>query len=94
MPELKFTEFSGLLNMGVTDFSKPQNELSAMKNVYEYKIGKLEKVPGYSLAVDEQVVNDKDINILHHYYQSANKVNYLVVGSDSGTAYTLRFLIV
>jgi hypothetical protein len=34
----------GILNMGVSDFLKPADELSACKNVYVYQLGKLEKV--------------------------------------------------
>lgn len=57
MSKISYLEFSGLLNRGVSDFSKPSNELSACKNVYEYEIGKLEKVPGYSLATSNQITS-------------------------------------
>lgn len=91
MAKIKYLEFSGLLNLGVTDFSKPTNELSAMKNCYEYKIGKLEKVPGYELAVDSQVIDTKDVNYLHHYYDTANRKNYLLATSDEGSDLTLEY---
>jgi len=45
---VRFLNFDGLLNAGVGDFLMLNNELIACKNVWTYKIGKLEKVPGYS----------------------------------------------
>jgi len=92
MPKVQYTEFSGQLNIGVTDFAKPANELSAMKNCYEYEIGKLEKVPGYSKAVTDQVVNDKSVNYLHYYYRSTTQDKYMIAGSDSGSDYILKYV--
>jgi len=37
--------FNGLLNIGVGDFGKPINELSACKNVQEDRVGILKRVP-------------------------------------------------
>lgn len=45
---IRYLNFDGLLNAGVSDFLMLNNELSACKNVWVNKIGKLEKVPGYS----------------------------------------------
>jgi len=89
--KVKYLEFSGLLNVGVSDFGKPLNELSAIKNCYEYKIGKLEKVPGYSLATASQVIDEQDVNYLHHYYDTANKINYLLATSTEGSDLTLEY---
>lgn len=90
---IRFTDFDGLLNMGVSDFSKTRNELSACKNVYVYKLGKLEKVPGYSIAgANSQVINDKSVSFLHWYYRPSTNFNYLIASSDSGTALTLKYI--
>ena len=45
---IKFLNLDGCLNAGVSDFLMLNNECSAMKNCFINKIGKLEKVPGYS----------------------------------------------
>lgn len=45
---IRYTNMDGLLNTGVSDFLMLNNECSALKNVWVTKIGKLEKVPGYS----------------------------------------------
>jgi len=46
---IRYLSWDGLLNQGVSDFSKATGELNACKNCYCYEIGKLEKVPGYTL---------------------------------------------
>ena len=45
---IRYLNLDGLLNAGVSDFLMLNNECSAMKNCWVTKIGKLEKVPGYS----------------------------------------------
>lgn len=92
MEKVRYLEFSGLLNIGVTDFNKPVNELSAMKNCYEYEIGKLQKVPGYSLISNSQVVDTKSVNFLHYYNQPSSGNNYLIAGSDSGSDYIFEYI--
>ena len=67
------------------------DEVILCKNVWIYKLGKLEKVPGYTLAQNNQVVNAKSINYLHYYYQPSTFNSYLLAGSDSGTDYILKY---
>lgn len=90
MAKRKYTSFSGLLNQGVSDFEKPVYELSAMKNCYEYKIGKLQKVPGYSV-VGDQILDEADVSFLHYYYDSSSNTNYLIAGTGSGSNYRLKY---
>jgi len=39
MAKIPYLNFSGLLNIGASDFIKQKNELEACKNCYEYKMG-------------------------------------------------------
>jgi hypothetical protein len=87
---IRYTQFDGLLNVGASDFVLLDNELTACKNVWTYKVGKLQKVPGYSL-VNNQIVSGKDVCYLHHYYDTASKINYLLAVSDSSTNLTLQY---
>ena len=48
---IRYLNFDGLLNAGVSDFLMQNNECSALKNCWSPKIGRLEKVPGYSNCV-------------------------------------------
>jgi hypothetical protein len=88
---IRYTNFDGLLNVGVSDFLLQDNELTACKNCWIYKIGKLQKVPGYSLAVNSQVIDSKDVSYLHYYYDTASSTNYLLATADNGTALTLEY---
>lgn len=90
MATVKYTDFSGLLNVGVSDFNKPLNEFSACKNVYEYKIGMPEKVPGYA-RIGSQFSEGVAINFLKHYYKQTTRTNYLLAGCDSSTNYVLYY---
>lgn len=149
----------GLLNAGVSDFLMLNNELSACKNVWVNKIGRLEKVPGYSKCItyvsssispsaspslsfsssispsvsppnsispsislsispsaspsislsisppnsvspsvspsaspsDSQVIDNQSVNFLHNYYDTANRVNYLLATSNEGSDLTLKY---
>jgi len=85
MAKIPYLNFSGLLNIGASDFIKQKNELEACKNCYEYKMGLMEKVPGYSKAATGQVVNDKNVNYLHYYHRPSTNLDYLIAASDSGT---------
>ena len=86
---ISYLDWSGLLNVAVSDFNKPLNEFSACKNVYEYKIGMPEKVPGYT-HIGEQILAS-EINTLYYYYQQSAKTNYLLAGMDSTTNYALYY---
>lgn len=87
---IRYQNFDGLLNQGVSDFQLRDDELPYCKNVWVDKIGKLEKVPGYTQEGD-QVVDNKSINLLHWYYRPSTKINYLIAGSDTGSAYGLKY---
>jgi len=91
MTSVRFLNFGGLLNTGVSDFLLQNNELTAMKNVWMYKIGLLEKVPGYEKAEATQVVSGEDVDYLHYYYDTANKVDYLLGVADSGVNLTIKY---
>jgi len=91
MTSIPYTNFEGLLNTGVSDFLLQNNELTACKNVWVYKIGKLEKVPGYSKADSSQVIAGQNVNYLHHYYDTTNRVDYLLATSDEGSDLTLKY---
>jgi len=92
MASREYLNFAGLLNIGSGEFLKPKNELSAIKNCYCQKLGVLKKVPGYDKASSSQVIDEKDVNYLHHYYRPSTKTDYLIAGSDSSTAYTLEYI--
>lgn len=91
MSSIRYNNMDGLLNVGVSDFLMADNELAACKNVWTYQLGKLQKVPGYTLAVNSQVINTEDVRYLHHYYDTTNSVNYLLAFSDEGTDLTLKY---
>lgn len=86
----RFLDHSGLLNNGVDDFMMKDNELTECKNCYSDKIGRLIKTPGYSLSYNGQVINAKNVNFLHYYYDPAASVGYMLAGSDSGSDYILK----
>jgi len=91
METVRYINFDGLLNTGVSDFLMKEDELTACKNVWVYQIGKLEKVPGYELAdADSKVYTGKDVNYLHHYYRPSTKIDYLLGFSDTSTNYGVR----
>lgn len=92
MSKIRYSSFDGLINTGVNDFAMEDTELTAAKNVWSYKLGRLEKVPGYSLASSSQVVDNNSVRHLHWYYSTAADTNYLLAASDSGTALTLKYL--
>lgn len=82
----KYLDFSGLLNLGVGDFLRQENEMCACKNVFQYKIGKPQKVPGYSLVA---TVGSSSINFLHYYYKLDSNKHYLLGGTTDGSDYKL-----
>jgi len=88
MNTIRYTNFDGLLNQGVSDFLLKVNELTACKNVWVYKIGKLEKVPGY-VKIDSILTGD--VNCLHYYYQPSTRTNRLISGANSGSDYVLKY---
>lgn len=87
-----YTNFSSLLNAGVSDFIMKDDELSAMKNVFIYQIGKLEKVPGYDKAASNQVIATKDVNYLHWYFDTDARTDYLLATSTEGSDLTLEYI--
>ena len=91
MTPIRFLNFDGLLNSHTSDFMMPDNELTACKNVYVDKLGMLEKVPGYTKSVGDQVVDAKSVNALHYYYQPSTGTDRLIAGSDSGVDYILEY---
>jgi len=91
MAIFNFTNFSGMLNVGVWDFQKPANELSAMKNVQEDRVGILKRVPGYAKAVNDQVNwAATNVNFLHYYFRPSTGIQYLLAGSNKWTGYTIE----
>lgn len=91
MTPIRYTIWDGLLNAGVSDFLLPDNELTAAKNVWVYQLGKLEKCPGYEKADASQVIDTKDVNFLHYYYDSSARNSYLLATSDEGSDLTLEY---
>jgi hypothetical protein len=87
---IRYMSWDGLLNQGVSDTEMRDDQLTYCKNCWVDKIGKLEKVPGYTQEGD-QVVDTKSVNLLHHYYRPSTKVHYLVAGSDTGSNYGLKY---
>lgn len=87
MSSIRYTNFNGLLNVGSSDFLLESSELSECKNVYAYKLGKLEKVPGYSKAGSSQIDTDTANVFLHYYQNSASLTDYLI----GGTPDTLKY---
>lgn len=88
---IRYTNFDGLLNVGCSDFLLPNNELTACKNVWVYKIGKLQKVPGYSLATSSKVVDTYDVSYLHNYYSTSTSTNYLLATGVSNLDLVLKY---
>ena len=87
---IRYTNFDGLLNTGVSDFLMQDNELIATKNSWVYKLGKLQKVPGYT-QIGDQIISSKSVNYLHHYYDTANTTDYMLATSDEGSDLTLQY---
>jgi len=69
-----------------------KNELIALKNVWTYKLGKLEKVPGYDLASSSQVIDNESPNFLHWYFDVATSRDYLLATSNEGSDLTLKYI--
>ena len=84
---IRYNNFEGLLNAGVSDFLLSDNELTACKNVWVYQIGKLQKVPGYSKATSTQL--SSAVLYLHHYTDAINSDDYLLAVSNSGSNLTI-----
>jgi hypothetical protein len=91
MSTIQHTNFSGGLNVGVSDFLLKDNELTAMQNIWTYQIGKIEKVPGYAKCDASQVIDTKSVNFLHWYYRPSTQTDYLIAASDSGSDYILEY---
>lgn len=92
MPTYKYTWFSGLLNMGVWDFSKPANELSACKNIQEDEVGVLKRVPWSSKASTDKVNSATSmVWFLSYYFQNSTWNSYLIAWSESWTWYNLEY---
>jgi len=91
LKNIQYLNFDGLLNSGVSDFLMLNSECSAMKNCWVNKIGKLEKVPGYSKCDSSQVINGQSVNYLHDYYDVTNQNSYLLATSNEGSDLTLEY---
>jgi len=88
---IRYTNFDGLLNNGVSDFLLQDNELTACKNVWMYKIGKLEKVPGYTKSASNTAfLASQPLGFLHYYYDTDNAVHYMIGGGYNGTQTVLK----
>jgi len=88
---IRYTNFDGLLNNGVSDFLLQDNELTACKNVWMYKIGKLEKVPGYTKSASNTAfLASQPLGFLHYYYDTDNAVHYMLGGGYNGTQTVLK----
>lgn len=89
----RYLDWDGLLNMATSDFLRKDNELSACKNVYCYELGKLEKVPGYSVvAGNTKVVDGYDTSFLHRYFQATTKNEYLLAFGKGAANMTLKYI--
>ena len=89
---VRYTNFDGLLNNGVTDFLLQDNELYACKNVWAYKIGKLDKVPGYTRSAnDTAFLADTDLTFLHFYYNTVDSLHYQIGGAFDGTNTIIKY---
>lgn len=89
---IRYSNYDGLLNSNTSDFLMKNNELVALKNVWTYKLGKLEKVPGYKKASTSQVIDGESTNYLHWYFATSDKVNYLLATSNEGSDLTLKYI--
>lgn len=85
MSVIRYTNFDGLLNTGVSDFLLQNNELTACKNVWVYQLGKLQKVPGYEKVANAPFANAP--NYLHYYYIPSTTTNTLLAFYTDGTDY-------
>lgn len=92
MSILRYTNWSGLLNDGVNDFLMQDSELSASKNVWSYKIGRLEKVPGYTKTSSSQVIDNQSVRFLHWHYNVSNTTDYFYAVSDTGSDLTVKYI--
>ena len=90
MTTIRYNNFLGLINNGVSDFLMRENELSAAKNVWSYKLGKLQKVPGYS-QIGNQITAHRDISFLHYYYDTENKIDYMLAVSSDDDDLILKY---
>lgn len=89
---IRYTNFDGLQNSNTNDFLMGKDEVIATKNVWTYKLGRLEKVPGYELGSSSQVINNESPNYLHWYYDTTNRVDYLLATSTEGSDLTLKHI--
>ena len=81
-----------MLNMWVGDFKKPENELSACKNVQEDEVWVLKRVPGSSKAASDKVNTvTTNVNFLAQYFQNSTGITRLIAGSNNSTGYTLEY---
>lgn len=92
MAKLRYTSLDGLINNGVNDFVMEDTELTACKNVWSYRLGKLEKVPGYSKASSSQVIDNNSVSFLHWYYSVSDSTHRLIAASDTGSNLTLEYI--
>jgi len=92
LTSIRYTNFDGLLNSDTSDFLMGQDELKAVKNVWTYTLGRLEKVPGYQKAAATVVVSSEDVDYLHWYFDTTSKTDYLFAVSDTGSNLTLRYI--
>lgn len=88
---MRYLNFDGLLNNGVSDFLMQDNELKACKNVWIYKIGKLEKVPGYTKATSGRFISGQSTTFLHYYYDTENDEDYQIAGLYYNAEYRLYY---
>jgi hypothetical protein len=89
---IRYLSFDGLMNNGVGDFLLQDNELAYCKNVWIYKIGKLEKVPGYEKSANSfKFLTGYPLSFLHYYYDTASSTNYQIGGGWNGTQTVLKY---
>ena len=79
---IQYTNFDDLLNVGSSDFMLANSELTSCKNCYIYKLGRLEKVPGYTKAGTTELNSGEDIVFLHYYKNSASLTDYMIGGAE------------
>ena len=92
MTPIRYTNFDGLINSNTSDFLMRDNELIAAKNVWTYKLGKLEKVPGTTETASGSVGTDAEVTGLHWYFDTSDRVDYLLGIATKGDDLTMEFI--
>lgn len=79
-----------MLNNWVDDFSKPINEISECKNVYEKNVWALTKVPWYT-AIWTTGMAWLNVTKLHYYHRPSTWVHYMLWCWDWATDQTIKY---